>query len=167
MTINKELLILRHGKSDWHANTSDFYRPLNKRGILSAQSMGEWLGKQKLHPDIIISSPATRALTTAEIVSTALGLSVQSIETERTVYEASLSDLLQVLQHIPDSVQRLLLVGHNPGFESLLRHLAPDIPMPDDGKLMPTATLAYLQLDPQWSLLQGNYLIQRPKDLPK
>jgi phosphohistidine phosphatase len=57
------------------------------------------------------------------------------------------------------------LVGHNPGFESLLSDLAPNILMPDDGKLMPTATLAYLQLNSQWTALQGRSLIQRAKDL--
>lgn len=167
MSTTKELLLLRHGKSDWNTDTTDFYRPLNKRGKRNAQQMGEWLDAQKLAPDLIISSPATRALTTAEIVCAAMGLSVHSIQTEKSIYEASLSDLRQILLHIPDSVQRLLLVGHNPGFEYLLSDLAPDIPIPEDGKLMPTATLAYLQLDPQWSFLQDNYLIQRAKDLPK
>ncbi|NOQ14263.1 MAG: histidine phosphatase family protein [Methyloprofundus sp.] len=165
--MSKELLLLRHGKSDWNIGTSDFNRPLNQRGKRNAQQMGEWLGEQKLLPDLIISSPAIRALSTAEIVCTAMGLALDSIQTEKNIYEASLSGLRQILSHIPDSTQRLLLVGHNPGFESLLSYLAPNIPMPDDGKLMPTATLAYLQLDPQWTLLQGNYLIQRAKDLPE
>lgn len=167
MAISKELLLLRHGKSDWKAGTSDFYRPLNKRGKHNAHQMGKWLARQKLTPDLIISSPAVRALTTAEIVCEAMGLAAYSIQTEKSIYEASLADLRQVLLYIPDSIQRLLLIGHNPGFESLLSHLAPNIPIPDDGKLMPTATLAYLQLDPQWSFLQDSYLIQRAKELPE
>ncbi len=167
MTKNKELLLLRHGKSDWSSDSADFYRPLNKRGKRSAQRMGEWLSKQQLIPDLIMSSPAIRALTTAETVCVAMGIDISSIQTERGIYEAGLSDLRQILRGIPDSVQRLLLVGHNPGFESLLSDLAPDIAMPDDGKLMPTATLAYLHLDPQWSVLQDSYLIQRAKDLPE
>lgn len=165
--MNKELLILRHGKSDWNMDTSDFNRPLNQRGKRNTQRMGEWLAEQELTPDLIISSPAIRALSTAEIVCTAMGLAVDSIQTDKNIYEASLADLRQVLAHIPDSVQRLLLVGHNPGFESLLNHLAPNIPIADDRNLMPTATLAYLQLDPQWKQLKGKYLIQRAKDLPE
>ena len=164
--MNKELLLLRHGKSDWNMDTTDFDRPLNKRGKRNAQRIGEWLNEQKLVPDLIISSPAIRALTTAEIVCEAMEIPVHSIKTETCIYEASLSDLRQLLLHIPDSIQRLLLVGHNPGFESLLSYLAPNIAIPKDGKLMPTATLAYLQLGSQWSFLQGHYLIQRPKDLP-
>ena len=163
MQINKELLLLRHGKSDWNTDTTDFYRPLNKRGKRDVQRMGEWLDEQKLPTDLIISSPAIRALTTAEIVCEVMGLPVHSIQTEKRIYEASLSDLRQILLHIPDSIQRLLLIGHNPGFESLLSYLVPNIPIPDNGKLMPTATLAYLQLDQQWSLLHDSYLIQRPR----
>ena len=167
MTINKELLLLRHGKSDWNMDTSDFNRPLNKRGKRSTLQIAKWLAEQKLAPDLIISSPATRALTTAEIVCSAMAIPINTIQTENNIYQASLSDLRQILLHIPDSVQRLLLVGHNPGVESLLSYLVPNVPIPEDGKLMPTATLAYLQLDPQWSFLQGSYLIQRPKDLPR
>ena len=163
--MNKELLLLRHGKSDWNTDTTDFYRPLNKRGNRNAQQIGEWLIEQNLVPDLIVCSPAIRALTTAQIACETMGLSAQIIQTEKSIYEASLADLLQVLKNIPDSIQRLLMVGHNPGFEYLLTNLAPSIPMPDDGKLMPTATLAYLQLDPQWKTLQGDYLIQRPKAL--
>jgi len=164
--MSKELLLLRHGKSDWNIDTTDFNRPLNKRGRRNAQLMGEWLVKKNLLPGLIISSSAKRAMTTAEIVCAAMDLPVNSIQTEKCIYQASLADLRQVLLYIPDSVQRLLLVGHNPGLEYLVRHLAPSIPMPDDGKLMPTATVAYLQLDPKWSFLEDRYLIQRPKDLP-
>jgi phosphohistidine phosphatase len=164
--MNKELLVLRHGKSDWKTNTSDFYRPLNKRGKRNAQQMGEWLDDQDLQPDLLISSPAIRALTTAEAVCQAMGIPANSIQTDKRIYEASLADLRQVLLHISGSVHRLLLVGHNPGFEYLVSHLAPRIPIPADGNLMPTATLAYLQLDPKWEFLQGSYLIQRSKDLP-
>jgi len=163
--MNKELLLLRHGKSDWKTDTTDFYRPLNKRGEHNAQQIGVWLKEQQLIPDLIISSPATRAFTTAEIVCSAMGVSTNAVQTAQNIYEASLADLRQVLSTIPDTTSRLLLVGHNPGFEYLLRHLAPGIPTPDDGKLMPTATLAYLQLDPKWTFLQDSYLIQRGKDL--
>lgn len=165
MRINKELLLLRHGKSDWNTDTTDFYRPLNKRGKRNAQQMGKWLKEKKLAPDLIISSPALRALSTAEIVCHEIGSPINSIKTEDSIYEASLADLRLILFQIPDSVQRLLLVGHNPGFESLLSDLAPDITISGDGKLMPTAALAYLQLDTQWSSLQGDYWVQRVKYL--
>ncbi len=163
--MTKELLLLRHGKSDWGMDTADFDRPLNNRGKRNAQQIGEWLVEQKLIPDLIICSPALRALTTAETVCETLHLPVHLIQTDQNIYEASLSALQQVLLNIPDTITRLLLVGHNPSFEYLLSNLAPNIP--DDEKRMSTATLAYLQLDSQWSFLQEDHLILRAKDLNK
>lgn len=165
MKLQKELLLLRHGKSDWNTDRSDFYRPLSKRGKQNAQQMGEWLLRQQLQPDLIISSPALRTLGSAEICCEALGIPIQSIQTDEIIYEASLSNLIQLLTSIPNEIQRLLLVGHNPGFEQLLSHFVPDIPLPDDFKLMPTSALAYLQVDSQWSTLTGNYQVQRVKNL--
>ena len=92
MSSYKELLLLRHGKSDWNTDTTDFYRPLNNRGKLSAERMGKWLDEQQLIPDLIISSPATRAFTTAEIVCSAIEVDSHSIRIEKGIYEASLSD---------------------------------------------------------------------------
>jgi len=165
--MHKELLLLRHGKSDWNTDSTDFYRSLNKRGKLNALQMGEWLNEQNLVPNLIISSPAIRAITTAEIVCEAMGLAINSIKTEQSIYEASTSDLLQVLSHIPNSVQRLLLVGHNPSFEYLVHALAPKVPPAKNGNLMPTAALAYFQLNSHWSNLLGDAWVQRPKDLQK
>ncbi|MCK4841853.1 MAG: histidine phosphatase family protein [Methylococcales bacterium] len=165
--VYKELLLLRHGKSDWNSDSTDFYRSLKKRGKHNAHQIGEWLAEKNLVPDLIISSPAIRALTTAEIVGEAMGLAQDSIETDQSIYEASISDLRQILFDIPTSVQRLLLVGHNPGFEYLVHNLAPNIPSADNGNLMPTAALAYFQLDSQWSRLVGDSWVQRPKDLPQ
>jgi len=161
----KELMLLRHGKSDWNTDSTDFYRSLNKRGLRNAHQIGEWLAAQNLVPDLIISSPATRAHTTAKIVCDAMGLSINAIKTKQSIYEANTSDLLQVLADIPNSVHRLLLVGHNPSFEYLVRNLAPNIAPAANGNLMPTATVAFFQLDSQWTTLTGESWIQRPKDL--
>ena len=163
--VDKELLLLRHGKSNWHSGVRDFNRPLNKRGKRNAQQMGEWIGEQKFVPDLIISSPAKRALTTSEIVCEAMELSLDTIQTEESIYEACLADLHQVLLHIPEGIQRCLLIGHNPGFEYLLSDLTADISIPDNEKRMPTATLAYFELDSNWSSLQRRFRIQCPKDL--
>lgn len=164
--MNKELLLLRHGKSDWDTDTSDFNRPLNKRGKINAQQMGKWLNEQQLLPDLIISSPANRALSTAKIVCETMSIPIHTIKTDDLIYEANLADLRLALLQIPGTVQQLLLVGHNPGLEYLLSYLTPDISIAADGKLMPTACLAYLQLNSQWSALEGDYWTQRVKDLP-
>ena len=177
-TSNTELLILRHGKSNWNTNESDFYRPLKKRGKKNARQIGLWIAKQKRVPDLLISSPAMRAIDTAKIAAQAMKVPTSTIQTDQRIYEADASDLCQLLSETPDTIQRLMIIGHNPALEELLRYLAPDIPIPENGKLLPTATLARLQLNlpfnqlfnQRWVSLNGNslisYTIQRPKDLP-
>ena len=133
-----ELLILRHGKSDWSKSDTDFYRPLKDRGKRNAQQMGCWLAQQGLTPDIIISSPAERALTTAEKASKAMGQDTSLIKTVQAVYAAGLGDLLHVLSKLPDKHHRVMLVGHNPGLEDLLLYLAK--------KELPRLTFVYFYL---------------------
>ncbi|HWQ82999.1 MAG TPA: histidine phosphatase family protein, partial [Anaerolineales bacterium] len=72
----KKLLILRHAKSSWdHPDLADIDRPLNKRGLRDAPRIGHWLKHQELVPDVIASSPADRAKTTARLVAEACGFS--------------------------------------------------------------------------------------------
>ena len=169
--LSKELLILRHGKSDWGTDDSDFDRPLKDRGKRGAQKIGNWLAEQNLPPDIIISSPAERALTTAEKACKSMGYDTSIIQVNEAVYNAGLSDLLQILSDVPESIKRVMLVGHNPGLEELLVYLAKEFSIPDDGKILPTATLAYFKIKQSWcclkaeeSLLQS---VTRASDLPK
>jgi phosphohistidine phosphatase len=142
---NQKLIIMRHGKSDWaKAAQSDFDRPLSGRGRKDAPHMGAWLEKKGLVPDLIISSPALRARETAELVADALGYERQHIVWSKEIYDASLADLLAVLADIDHKVSCLLLIGHNPGLDSLLEYLSQDKPEYWDGKLLTTAALAVL-----------------------
>jgi len=154
----RELLILRHGKSDWSAETDDYNRPLKKRGKKGAQLIAGWLNDQALIPDHVVSSPATRAIDTARRVLTALDMDTRDIHADERIYEASLEELLGVLADCPPEAGRVLIVGHNPGLEDLLLHLVPTPPMqPEDGKLLPTATLACLTMPDDWkTLTQGS-----------
>ena len=168
----RELLILRHGKSDWAAGTGDFARPLKNRGKRAAQRVGVWLWQQDLRPDVVISSPALRAITTAEKCVKAMGMNARDIIQDSRIYEAWLDELLMVLANVPRDAGRVMIVGHNPGLEDLLSYLSNDgLPMPDDGKLLPTAALAHLDMPEDWhDLQQGcaevrNYI--RPRNLPE
>lgn len=168
--MTRELLILRHGKSDWSAGTDDFLRPLKKRGKRSTRLVAAWLRQQKLIPDHFISSPATRAMATAGIVCEALQQTASGVHTDERIYEASLEQLLGVLAGCPQHVNRVLLVGHNPGLEELLLYLAPTPPVvPNDGKLLPTAALARLLMPDDWrSIARGRARllnITRPSSL--
>ena len=154
----RELLILRHGKSDWRVDTDDFHRPLRKRGKTSVVKIAEWIKKRKIVPDYIISSPAVRAADTARRLCMALGLEKSGFDTSEFIYEASVEHLLAVLADCPEDSKRVALVGHNPGLVELLLHLVPTPPMvPENGKLMPTAALAHLLMPDDWTYVsQGS-----------
>jgi len=171
--MSRELLLLRHGKSDWDTEADDFNRPITDRGKRAAQRVGVWLAGQGLLPDYIISSPAERAVTTAEKTAKAMGLFAGDIHQDKRIYLAGLGDLLEVLADCPADAQRVMLVGHNPGIEELLDHLVGGIDPDDDGKLMPTATLARLAMPEAFdavTLERGIaqlLSLTRPKSLPK
>lgn len=167
----RELLILRHAKSDWDSGAAnDFERPLAKRGRKDAPRVGEWLYREGLIPQLIVSSPAQRARETALKVCKCLDVSKKDIVWDADIYDADLPALLEVLGRVPAASRVVLLVGHNPGLEALLRHLAGnDIDEPDDGKLLPTATVARLEMPEDWARLEDGCAaligIVRPKQL--
>jgi phosphohistidine phosphatase len=168
----RELLLLRHGKSDWSAGTDDMHRPLTQRGKRAARRIGVWLAQQEMLPDCILTSPAQRALATARKACKAMGKNKECIRLDDRVYEAGVNELLAALGECPDTASRVMLVGHNPGLEALLVWLASDhVAVPEDGKLLPTAALARLAVSADWrSLSRGSARLEfiiRPSALPK
>ena len=120
----KELYLLRHAKSDWNGYyTTDFERGLNKRGKHDAPLIGSVLHKKDLHPDLLISSSANRAQITAKIIADHIGYAQEKIRYEERIYEASKQTLLDVIASIPADVEKLMLVGHNPGLTTLINML--------------------------------------------
>ena len=152
--LSRELLILRHGKSDWSVDCNDFDRPLKNRGKRAAEKMGDWLLQQNLIPDLVLSSPAERAVATAENVCLAMGLDMQMTRVEKNLYDSHPDKIRKILSACPGALHRVLLVAHNPDLEYLLEYLAgSDLEIPDDGKLLPTATLARLLMPHDWGNL--------------
>ena len=166
----RELLILRHAKSAWDTDApADFDRPLSLRGQRAAKRMGRYIAETGLLPDAIVCSTATRAVQTIHGVAQAAHLTLEAVHFESAVYEANLSTLLDVLGACDPDAHRTMIVGHNPGLEYLLDHLAGGVPVPGDGKLMPTAALARVELPRDWRRLergQGKLLgLIRVRDL--
>ena len=167
---SRELLILRHAKSAWDADApTDFDRPLALRGLRASKRMGRYIAETGLLPDAIVCSSATRAVQTIHDVARAARLSLESVRFERAIYEADLSTLLDVLGECDPDAHRTMIVGHNPGLEYLLDHLAGGVPVPGDGKLLPTTALARVSLPGDWRRLergQGELLgLVRVRDL--
>ncbi|MGB5733110.1 MAG: histidine phosphatase family protein [Thiohalocapsa sp.] len=169
--MSRELLLLRHAKSDWDSGAADdFDRPLAKRGRKDAPLVGAWLYREGMIPDHFVSSPAARARETALLVCKSLDLKKKRIVWDQGVYESDLAGLLEVLARVPPGSGTVLLVGHNPGLETLVRFLTGnDVDEPSDGKLMPTAALARLEMPDDWSHLEAGCAtamgIVRPKQL--
>jgi len=147
----KLLLILRHGKSDWSTGLEDFHRPLIGRGRKGARKMGAWIRHLDLIPDAVLSSPAARARATTEAACKAMGIPLDRVLWDERLYEAPGTQVLSVLAAAPKKARRVLLVGHNPGLEELVHLLVGDPPdIPADGKLLPTAALARLEVAGNW-----------------
>lgn len=167
----RELLILRHAKSDWTSGpASDFDRPLAKRGKKDAPRVGEWLYREGLVPDMVISSSAERARQTAVKVCKSMDFKKKKIQWDDDVYGAGVTDLLNVLARCSPEERTVLLVGHNPGLEDLVCYLAADeVEGPPDGKLLPTAALARLEMPNDWTALEAGCAqlvsVTRPRKL--
>lgn len=137
----KRLLILRHAKSSWNdASLDDWERPLSGRGVRDAPRVGELLRDQSLIPDLIITSDAVRARTTAEAAAQTAGYT-REIVVEPSLYHATPDDIVAVLNTVPDdSAGTILVVGHNPGLEELIEQLS------GERHRLPTAGLVQLAL---------------------
>lgn len=149
-----ELLLLRHGHSAvsppvWD-DRDDFGRQLSEHGEQQAKQVGEWIRSHHLSPDAVVCSPAVRTESTAKMVCAAAGLDESMIQFENSIYEAELHQLSEVLCRTQPSVQRLLLVGHNPGLEMLANKLVGDVSGSMAVGVMPPATLVHIGLDGEW-----------------
>jgi phosphohistidine phosphatase len=143
---------------------------LSRRGRHDAPKVGSWLYREGLVPDHVVSSPAERARQTTLKVCKGLDIGKKHIVWDPDLFEASVTQLLDALARCPSHAATVLLVGHNPGLEELLQYLVgDDLDVPDDGKLLPTATLARLEMPDEWGHLERGCAqllsITRPKGL--
>lgn len=135
----KTLYLVRHAKSSWaDSTTPDRDRPLNERGLRDVAAMGQRLTRRNVKPDQLLSSPATRALTTAEHLAKAMGLKRKDVVVVERLYAASPKDLLAVIEEFGGEAERVMLVAHNPGITELAHHFAAEITQ------MPTCAIVEL-----------------------
>lgn len=119
------LYIMRHAKSDWSKEgTSDYNRPINKRGRKNAAKIGQWMTDNKYIPQQVISSPAVRAKQTTELLVEQLtNKKPDKIIFDKDLYLASLDTLIECIDDYKNDLNSLMLVAHNPGLEQLLHYL--------------------------------------------
>ncbi|MBA4405826.1 phosphohistidine phosphatase [bacterium] len=139
----KTLYLIRHAKSSWDdTNQTDFERPLNKRGEHDTPIMAKVLSNVNLSSGLVISSPANRAYTTAQIFMEKLLFPSEKIITDNRIYEAGIRELMTLVREIDNRIETVLLFGHNPGLTSLTNLLG-DKFIPE----MPTCSIVGLKFE--------------------
>lgn len=127
MTLPRRLTIVRHGHAETQdAGVADFDRALTGRGLAEAAQAGRRLDDDDLHPELILSSPATRTRQTANAIVRELTGAECGIVHDDALYLALPGQLLAAVARTPAKVRHLVLVGHNPGISEFARLLAPD-----------------------------------------
>jgi phosphohistidine phosphatase len=159
----KTLFLVRHAKSSRDDPTlSDKDRPLNDRGKRDAPEMGERLAKRNAKPDLILSSPAKRALKTAKIIASKLEYKPKDIVVDDRLYAVEADELLRVIQTLDDDLDRVMIFGHNPEMTELAHRLSSEIVH------MPTCAVAEFTFDAKsWSSIGADKPATVELDYPK
>ncbi len=159
----KTVVFCRHAKSAWPDNTPDMQRPLKERGINDANFLGGLLGAQSFEPDLIISSPAQRARETAQIIGEKIYYK-KDVKEERSVYYEEVGSLMTLVQELPESLEKVMIFGHNPTMETAVRFLLQmDAPFE-----MPTSGMACIEsLANSWEYFQPRSVYLRWLLIPR
>lgn len=158
----KKLLLIRHAKAEKETGGKDFDRPLKYPGIQDARFMADHIRESGIVPQLIVTSPAMRTKTTAEIFADAFNLPDPT--TEKSIYEAGQQTLLKVINRLPDQYDLVAIVGHNPGVANILYYLT------GESREVHTSTTALIEFDlDKWSEISGDTgkltYYSSPKDL--
>lgn len=151
----RTIILLRHGKSSWSDPTlADLDRPLAPRGERASRRIAKYIRQKKIRPALVLYSPSLRTRQTLEAIESSLGKR-SVVELEPQLYAASEGELLRRLQALPESVDSVMLIGHNPGLHDVAVVLASAGAELERLKAkFPTAALATLALpNTTWSEL--------------
>jgi phosphohistidine phosphatase len=118
--MNRQLFIVRHGKSDWSdPELRDIDRPLKNRGVQNAYAMAGFLKEKGYKPELMISSPAARALNTATIFFREMEMIPDRLIVDERMYHAGPREIMEIIAGVPDKFQSVMIFGHNPCFTQL------------------------------------------------
>ncbi len=121
----KSLYLIRHAKSSWdNPGLNDLERPLNKRGKQNAPMMGKLLNKLGVLPDLIISSPAKRAISTAKRIALETGYPESNISSNKLLYMAGVNDFIEVIMNTGDKINKLMIFSHNYGITDFANYIS-------------------------------------------
>jgi phosphohistidine phosphatase len=136
----KTLLLMRHAKSSWKdPDLSDRDRPLNAMGKKEVSMMGALILEKELLPQVILASSAERTRQTAKMLAERCDFKGE-VKYLDSLYMAEPQQCLEAVKTLPNNLERVMLIGHNPGLEGLLQILSSRV------ESLPTGALAYLVL---------------------
>lgn len=155
----KRLVLMRHAKAAFPLGVEDHDRPLAQRGHNEAPLAGKWLVDHDVVPDFILCSSALRTRQTCTWVCQQLGEKAPTPKLESGLYAAGPRSMLAVINHVPETVNTLLVISHMPGIQELALRLASrdsdqDAYM-DLASGFPTSAMAVLEHDGGWATLDG------------
>ncbi len=159
----KTLFLVRHAKSSRDdAALPDKERPLNERGAREAPRIGKRLAKRDVKADLILSSPARRALATAKVIAKSIDYKPKKIAVDDRLYPGAVEDLLDIIRGLDKKLDRVMIVGHNPALEELAHRLSNEVTR------LPTCAVAEFTFDiKSWPLVDASRLaavaLERPK----
>ena len=162
--MERKLFIVRHAKSSWdNEGLADIDRPLANRGLRNAGEMAERLLAKKMIPQLLLSSPANRALNTALIMSKIWGTRAENFQIHETLYDASILDIEQVIAGVPSDIKSLAIFGHNPSSTAygnmFLKHRLDNLP---------TAGVVIVTLESKnWEGIRRKHVKETYVDYPK
>ncbi|GAB4182274.1 MAG: phosphohistidine phosphatase SixA [Wenzhouxiangellaceae bacterium] len=158
------LYLVRHAKSSWrHDGLPDYDRPLNRRGAENAPLMARRLQRRQVAPDLIISSPALRAVRTATVFAQQLNGGLDRLRLDAAIYHGDALVLLQRLMAVSDQVRQLMLVGHNPSLTVLCNQLGG----PPLENIVTAGVVAFRFNGATWSELHRDAIERLDYDYPK
>ncbi len=124
----KRIYIIRHAKSSWSdLSLDDFDRPLKKRGKEDIKNIAQWLKKEGIKPDKVISSPAKRAVKTLKILETVLNIKKNIINFDKNIYEAHVGYLIKMIEKLDNRYNNVFIIGHNPSLSELSEYFTDTI----------------------------------------
>ena len=161
----RRLTLVRHAKSDWSLpGQNDWDRPLNRRGQRDAPEMARRLRSRRLKPDLILASPAVRALTTATVMARELKVPAAHVLQDERLYLAAPPDMLAVIRELGGTARHLMVFGHNPGVTDCANRLSAG----DQIDNLPTCGVFTATFDiPAWSELDWGGGNEAEFDYPK
>ena len=161
----KRLTLVRHAKSDWSLpGQNDWDRPLNKRGQRDAPEMARRLRARRLKPDLVLASPAVRALTTATVMARELKVPAAHVLQDERLYLAAPADMMSVIHERGGAAKHVMVLGHNPGVTEFANRLSAG----DQIDNLPTCGVFTAQFDIQdWSELDWGGGRDAEFDYPK